>query len=70
MRKKVVFPLSSSAILQPINLLVFAIVVIANDVVNAKNVVTFQWFPSKLHLCPHPSANVLHLLETLCHVPF
>jgi hypothetical protein len=48
---------------------VVAIVVAANDVVNAGNVVDFQWCPFNLHICPHPSANVFHLLETLCHVP-
>jgi hypothetical protein len=42
------------------------VVVVANDVGNALN---FQWSPSNLHICPHPSANVLHPLETLCHVP-
>jgi hypothetical protein len=39
-------------------------VVAANDVVNVENVVDFQWFPSSFHICPHPSADVLHPLET------
>jgi len=29
-----------------------------------------QWFPSNLHIHLHQSVNVLHPLETLCHVPF
>ncbi len=47
---------------------VVAIVVATNDVVNVGNVLDFQWCPSSLYICPHPSANVPHPLETLCHV--
>jgi len=50
---------------------VVAIVVatITNDVINAGNVVDFQWCPSSLHKCPHPCVGVPHPLETLCHAP-
>jgi hypothetical protein len=44
-------------------------VVVANDVVNDGNVVDLQWFPSNFHIHHHQSANVLHPLKTLCHVP-
>jgi hypothetical protein len=46
----------------------FAIVVVANVVINVRNVVDFQWYPSNIH--PHQSVDVPHPLETLCHVPF
>ncbi len=45
------------------------VVIVAIVVVNAENVVDLQWSPSNFHIHPHQSANVLHLLETLCHVP-
>jgi hypothetical protein len=47
---------------------VFVVVAIVNAIENAENVVDLQWFPSNL-ICIQ-SANVPHLLETLCHVPF
>ncbi len=46
-----------------------AIVIATNVVVNVGNVMDFQWSPSNLHVYPHQNVNVLHLLETLCHVP-
>ncbi len=45
-------------------------VVVANDVENFGNVVDFQWFPYDFHTHSHQSPDVLHPLETLCHVPF
>jgi len=46
------------------------IVVVANVVANVVNVLDLQWSPSNLHMHPRKSANALHPLETLCHVPF
>jgi hypothetical protein len=46
-----------------------AIVVVANVVQNATNVVGLQWSPSNLHIHPLQNANVLHPLETLYQVP-
>jgi hypothetical protein len=46
------------------------VVIVAIVVGNVENVMDLQWFPSNLHIHPHQSANVPHLLETLCHVPF
>jgi hypothetical protein len=37
-------------------------VAVANVVLNAKNVMDFQWCPSNLHICPHPSIDTPHLL--------
>jgi hypothetical protein len=54
---------------------VSTIVVVANVVANVANVANVTdvmdlwWFPSNLHTLLHQSANVFHLLETLCHVP-
>jgi len=63
-------PLFSSIVQQPIDLLVYiVVVVVAITVVNAENVVDLEWSPSNLHIHPHQSVNVPHLLETLCHVP-
>jgi hypothetical protein len=45
------------------------IVDVANVVPNATNVMDLRWFPSNLHTHLHPSADILHLLETLHHVP-
>ncbi len=39
-------------------------------IVTTINVVDLQWSPSNLHIHLHQSANALHPLETLCHVPF
>jgi len=64
-----VVPLPPSIVQQPINLLVFGVVVTTNVVINIENVVDLQWSPSNLHIHPNQSANVPHLLETLCHVP-
>jgi hypothetical protein len=36
----------------------FVVVTIANVVVNAQNVMDFQWSPSNLPIYPHQSANV------------
>jgi len=48
---------------------VFVVVATANVVPNAANVMDLRWFPYNLHTHLHQSANVLHLLETLCQVP-
>jgi len=54
---------------------VFTIVAVANVVPNVANVadvadvMDLRWFPSNLHTHLHQSVDVLHLLETLCHVP-
>jgi hypothetical protein len=47
----------------------FVVVVVANVVPNVTNVVDLHWFTSNFHIHLHQSANVFHLLETLCHVP-
>jgi hypothetical protein len=62
-------PLPSSIVLQPIDLLVY-VVVVAITIVNVENVVDLEWSPSNLCIHPHQSANVPQPLETLCHVPF
>jgi hypothetical protein len=49
---------------------VVVVVVVANDVENAGNVVDFQWCPSNLHIRPLLSVDDPYPLETLCHVPF
>jgi hypothetical protein len=46
-----------------------SIVVVANVVANVENVLDLEWSPSNLHIHPLQSVNVLHPLETLCHVP-
>jgi hypothetical protein len=45
------------------------VVVVANVIVNVENVSNLQWFPSNLHIHPLQSADVLHPLENLYHVP-
>jgi hypothetical protein len=48
---------------------VFIVVVAANVVVNAENVLDLQWFPSNFHIHPLQSVDVPQPLETFCHVP-
>jgi hypothetical protein len=47
-----------------------SVVVVTNVVPNATNVVDLKWYKSNFHILLHQSANALHPLETLCHVPF
>jgi len=41
-----------------------------STIVVIANVVDLRWSPSNFHIHLHQSADVLHLLKTLCHVPF
>ncbi len=38
--------------------------IVANVVVNARNVVDFHGYPSSLHKCPHPSMDAPQPLES------
>ncbi len=46
-------------------IVVIVVVVVVNVVINAENVVDFQWCPSNLHICPHPFVDTPQPLEAL-----
>jgi hypothetical protein len=46
------------------------VLIVANALVNAQNVVDFHGYPSNLHKCPHPSMDALQPLESWYHALF
>jgi hypothetical protein len=44
--------------------------IVANVVINARNVVDFHGYPSSLHKCPHQFMDVPHPLESWYHPLF
>ncbi len=62
-------PLSSFVVQLLVDLLVSVVIATVNVVVNVENVLDLQRSPSNLHIHPLQSADALHPLETLCHIP-